>query len=453
MPRVLAFAITGGWSCGCSLLDSTVYCSSPDVWGCRGNLVVRCSERFDGDEPTGEFVESVWTDCSTQRAVCEEGSCLLRDEACPAGVSSFCRDEAVWRCRGDGVLAASEPCEELTCFDVKDDQGARAVCALDTTPCRSDDFYSSDCDGDTLVRCQVGFPVARVACDAPAAICEEHTAAYAACGSSLCSKQSNSSQCVDGVVLACTDLGDYVRSDCAVDGNHCVTDGDVALCSSVAQSRPQRWIPLPSGSFPFRTQVENGVEQLEVSVAAFEILETEVTELQFRACIQAGVCSRDVLGLCSASNLADAPAVCVADQAAADYCAWIGGMLPTEHQWQYALVSAGERMPFPWGDATPTCSHAVLTDSALSMQAGCGTGATWPTCSHPAGITQQGICDLVGNASELVVMDRSELASVYPLGGSFRTPTTNTNNVLPMVPRSRSDSRYGEDYVGFRCVR
>jgi formylglycine-generating enzyme required for sulfatase activity len=33
---------------------------------------------------------------------------------------------------------------------------------------------------------------------------------------------------------------------------------------------------------------------------------------------------------------------------------------------------------------------------------GCGRNATWPVCSKPAGNTEQGLCDMAGNALEWV---------------------------------------------------
>jgi formylglycine-generating enzyme required for sulfatase activity len=180
------------------------------------------------------------------------------------------------------------------------------------------------------------------------------------------------------------------------------------------------WVLIEGGTFSMGAQVDGGgprppsYEQPphDVTVPTFEMLRTEVTVRQYRACVEtdAGQCSEPNgsptvgdAGLCNwhTPGNDDHPVNCVNWSEGEAFCDWAGGRLPSEAEWEYAARSGTLQRKYPWGDVDPTCQYAVMDDPEHPLP-GCGRGRTMPVCSKQAGSTAQGLCDMAGNAWEMV---------------------------------------------------
>jgi formylglycine-generating enzyme required for sulfatase activity len=135
----------------------------------------------------------------------------------------------------------------------------------------------------------------------------------------------------------------------------------------------------------------------------FWIDQTEVTNEQYGRCVTAGACAESDYADNISDSSADLPVVGVSWYDGEDYCAWVGGGLPTEAQWEYA-ARGPEEHNYPWGD--------VLDGERLNF---CDTNcpydwqdADWdddytliaPVGSYPVGASWVGALDMTGNVSE-----------------------------------------------------
>lgn len=172
------------------------------------------------------------------------------------------------------------------------------------------------------------------------------------------------------------------------------------------------WVLIPGGSFMMGSDRVEENPAHRVTLKPFEMSRSEVTIGQYAACAKDGACSPAhvsdgtcryyddawKIGNLPASFLGDdQPVVCVSWQQAKEFAAWAGGRLPSEAQWEYAARSAG-KSEYPWGAEQPSCFKVVT----MQVARGCGRNATWPVCSKPEGDSEQGLCDMLGNADEWV---------------------------------------------------
>jgi formylglycine-generating enzyme required for sulfatase activity len=163
------------------------------------------------------------------------------------------------------------------------------------------------------------------------------------------------------------------------------------------------------------------------------------------------------------------------------FCAWDGGRLPTEAEWNYATAGGNEQRPYPWGSVGVDRTHAVYdcADDGSLPQA-CASTDIPPVGSKPAGDGRFGHADLAGSMYEWNLDWYTNTYSAQcddcacincnctdcTPAGSFQVARGGSwySNALELLSGNRSKTNtdsnrlYGTpahrfDYIGARCAR
>jgi formylglycine-generating enzyme required for sulfatase activity len=201
----------------------------------------------------------------------------------------------------------------------------------------------------------------------------------------------------------------------------------------------------------------DGEKGPELRLAGFWVDRVEVTNRQYRRCVEAGGCAppADDHGYSDPERDGE-PVTGVSWHQAAAFSAWAGRRLPSEAEWQRAARDDAIDGRFPWSGGRSQATANVFGTSPTDPFPGPA-----PVASFPA--TGWGVFDVGGNVWEwcadrhhrgLAAMPRDGrpwLAGGWGRsvrGGSWRR----TLDLARVASRSWQDEAYAADDLGFRCV-
>jgi formylglycine-generating enzyme required for sulfatase activity len=161
---------------------------------------------------------------------------------------------------------------------------------------------------------------------------------------------------------------------------------------SVTEIAGATYVYVPAGRFTMGSNEGQSKERPvhEVYLDSYWIGQTEVTNAQYAACVSADACTEPSNSRWDNPNYADRPVVDVDWFQANEYAQWVGGVLPTEAQWEKACRGT-EAFTYPWGNDNPT-SRLLNYDYNVNT--------TTPVGSYLDGASPYGALDMAGNVWE-----------------------------------------------------
>jgi len=178
----------------------------------------------------------------------------------------------------------------------------------------------------------------------------------------------------------------------------------IVMESMISEKDGATLLPVPQGEFAMGSneRISNSYDVFpkhSVTLDAFWIDQTEVTNQQYALCVADGTCKQpsSVKSPTRSSYYDDPefsnyPVIYVDWAMAKTYCEWVGRRLPTEAEWEKA--ARGEQaFIYPWGNDLPN-------DNLLNYNS--ETRDTTEVGKYPDGKSVYGAYDMAGNVWEWV---------------------------------------------------
>lgn len=516
----MCLVVCGDEVCGTG--EDKCNCPADCAGGCAGCCAGGTCKSGEGDFECGQVGE-VCLDCTmTQESCvnhacqcqCGDGMCCSSEtcqncpqdcgDCCGDGMCNFgedqcsCVTDCGFPCAGKqcgpdgcggncGLCPGGESCDQGKCVVICGDK----LCGLGEDICNCPNDCVGGCDGC----CQAGKCLdgtSEGACGTAGKSCQDCAAMLGVCTDGECSCPCGDGKCcADETCQSCPeDCGECcgnglcdageTKCTCQADcgqpcaGKDCGTDGCGGSCGSCAPGFVCEagkcddiglvWVPIPSGVFSMGCSPVDICGSSEkpthlVSVTAFDMLQTEVTEAQYTAIMLVNP-SCDSVGQFGGSQ----PVECVKLAEAEAFCSVVGGRLPSEAEWEYA-ARAGTTTKYFCGDDY-TCLNGVAWYQSNSGNQKHDVKTLGP---NPLGLY-----DMLGNVKEWVAdcwhsSYANAPVSAYPpwdygcdgsgwwvvRGGSYYNSAGKTTDFLKVSYRDNATnpSTWKSDLVGFRCVR
>jgi formylglycine-generating enzyme required for sulfatase activity len=257
-------------------------------------------------------------------------------------------------------------------------------------------------------------------------------------------------------------------------------------CVRDAPSAPPGMVLIPAGTFWMGCNATKDGNcspdekpQHNVTLSSYFMDLTETTVGQYKACVDAKACTApskvQPTQYATYPGLTNNPVNHVSWAQSQAYCKWRGEAydLPTEAQWEMAARGSCEKngstaanaacaaamRTYPWGEATPTCSYAVMYDPSI----GCATNLTGAVGQKSAGDSPYGLHDMAGNVWEWnrdwydLYAAGAQMDPVGPGNTSIRVARGGgffyVSGFLRSGDRYYFDPSYAHEVLGLRCVK